>query len=187
MRRLRIQAAPAARVLAADPPWLFGDALPGAGRGASKHYPCMPIKDIMAFPLPPLDKDCILFMWRVAAMQQEALDVVKAWGFTLKSEIVWEKLTGGGVQGIAKEAFGMGHYVRMNHEVCLIAVRGKPVIRSHSERSMFMAPMGRHSAKPDEFYEKVEALCAGPYAELFARQHRPGWTCYGNELPEIGT
>lgn len=47
---------------------------------------------------------------------------------------------------------------------------------------MFSAKYSGHSAKPDEFFEIVEALCPGPYLELFARRPRPGWTCLGNEL-----
>jgi len=166
-------------VLVADPPWKFGDSLPGAGRGAAKHYQCMPVDGICCFELPPLERDAVLFLWRVAAMQQEALDVVKAWGFTVKSELVWRKVTVGG-----KRWFGMGHYVRAEHETCLIATRGRPKILSRSVRSTFDAPAGRHSEKPDAFYEIVEKLCAGPYVELFARRHRANWTCLGNELQE---
>jgi N6-adenosine-specific RNA methylase IME4 len=168
----------AARVLCADPPWKFGDALPGPGRGATKHYPCMTVADLCAFPLPPLDDDAHLFLWRVASMQQEALDVAKAWGFTVKSEIVWKKITVNG-----KRHFGMGRQVRMEHEVALICTRGKPKVRDHAMRSIFEAPVGRHSEKPEIFYrDVVERLCAGPYVELFARRERPGWACFGNEL-----
>lgn len=166
-----------ARVLVADPPWLFGDSLPGKGRGASKHYGCLPLNEICEFALPPLADDALLFMWRVASMQREALAVVEAWGFELKSEIVWKKLTKTG-----KRHFGMGHYVRAEHEVCLIARRGKGKVRDRSVRSVFEAQTGRHSAKPDEFYGLVEQLAEGPYLEMFARRPRPGWSCWGNEL-----
>lgn len=45
---------------------------------------------------------------------------------------------------------------------------------------------GRHSEKPDEFFEIVEKLC-GPampatHVELFGRKLRPGWTVIGNEV-----
>jgi N6-adenosine-specific RNA methylase IME4 len=42
-----------------------------------------------------------------------------------------------------------------------------------------MAPRREHSRKPDEVYERIEHLVAGPYLELFARDGavpRPGWT-----------
>lgn len=175
-----------ARLLVVDPPWLFGDRLPGPGRGAVKHYPCMPLHEIMRFPLPVLAPDCLLLLWRVSAMQQEALDVVRAWGFTLKSELVWVKTTKRApepAQGVSQSlAFGMGRYVRGSHETCLIATRGRFKVASRSERSVFFAPVGKHSAKPDEFYRIAERLGGGPGVELFARRPRPGWLTYGNEL-----
>jgi len=166
-----------ARVLVADPPWKFGDALPGAGRGAAKHYPCMPLSELVHFPLPPLDRDCVLLLWRVSAMRMDALLLASAWGFKPHSELVWRKLTRNG-----NPWFGMGRIVRGAHESCLIAVRGRPLVRSHSVRSVFDAPVGAHSAKPDAFYELVERLYAGPYTELFARRQRAGWQCLGNQL-----
>lgn len=167
--------------LTSDPPWKFGDALPGHGRGAQKHYALLSVDELCRFPLPPLASDCRLFLWRVASMQEEALAVMRAWGFALKAEIVWKKLTTTG-----KRHFGMGRTVRMEHEVCLIGVRGRPPVLSHSVRSVFEAPVGRHSEKPDEFYRVVESLSPGPYAELFARRRRRGWTVFGNELPPQG-
>ena len=106
------QDVPKARVLVADPPWKLSDKLPGDGRGAEKHYATLTTSEIMRFPLPDLAEPCLLALWRVAAMQQEALDVLKAWGFELKTEIVWKKLTKTG-----KTAIGMGHYTRGSHEV----------------------------------------------------------------------
>lgn len=164
-------------MVAADPAWKFGDKLPGKTRGAERNYNTMHIVQIMAFPLPIIADDAHLFLWRVAAMQQEALDVIKAWDFELKSEIVWKKLTKNG-----KRWFGMGRQVRMEHEVCLIATRGRPKRLSRSVRSMFEAKVRRHSEKPEEFYDIVEKLVAGPYVELFARRHRAGWTCIGDEV-----
>lgn len=165
--------------LVADPPWKFTDALPGKRRGAVKHYACLSLAEIMAFELPRMAADSLLFLWRVAAMQEEALQVARAWGFAPKAEIVWEKETDSG-----KQAFGMGHYVRNSHESALICTRGSPKILSHSIRSSFRAPIGRHSAKPERFYDLVEQMIGGPYVELFARRQRAGWTCYGNELSE---
>ena len=167
-------------VLCADPPWKFGDKLPGPKRGADKHYPTMALAELKAFPLPPLADDATLFMWRVSSMQEEALELVRAWGFVPKSEIVWAKRTANN-----KRWFGMGRRVRMEHEVAIIATRGRPKVLDRSVRSIFEAkvPGGRHSAKPEEFYDLVEKLCVGPFVELFARRVRSGWTCRGNEVP----
>ncbi len=165
------------KVLVADPPWSFNDKLPGPGRGAEKHYDVMTLEGIRNFQLPPLADDAYLFMWRVASQVPEAYEVARAWGFVPKSEIVWRKMTKHG-----KEHFGMGHHVRASHETCIVAVRGKPKPRVRNVRSIFHAPVGRHSEKPDAFFELVEMMCEGPYVELFARRQRAGWQCEGNEL-----
>lgn len=175
-------------VLCADPPWKFGDKLPGETRGAEKQYPCVPVADICAMELPPLADDCVLFLWRVASMQQEALDVAFHWGFKVKTEIVWQKLTKNGLHH-----FGMGRTVRASHETCLVAHRGKPKLRDRSIRSTFSAPIpvgpdGKyiHSAKPECFYtDIVQRLYAGPYAEMFSRRTREGWTTYGNQVGKL--
>lgn len=168
------------RTISCDPPWSFADRLPGRKRGAASHYACLSLADLLTFPLPPLAADATLYLWRVSAMVGEAYAVCAAWGFKPKSEIVWVKRT---KHGLAH--FGMGHYVRAQHESCVIATRGKPAVLSHGVRSVFEAPVGRHSEKPDAFYRMVEELSPGPYAEMFGRKLRPGWTVYGNEVPSV--
>jgi N6-adenosine-specific RNA methylase IME4 len=186
------------RCIVADPPWMPRDKLPGKTRGAARQYDVLPTSDICAF----LDThevavadDAILFLWRLASMQQDALDVARAWGFDVKSEIVWQKLTKNGLPW-----FGMGRTVRASHETCLICVRGRAsrLIVGKAVRSTFtaMVPFGPdckyiHSAKPDAFFRCVvdplvgqpHAGGAGPYLELFARKHRDGWDAIGNQLP----
>ncbi len=199
-------------VISADPPWLMKDKLPGNGRGAVKKYPCLPTWEICRFPLPPIADDAILFLWRLAAMQLEALEVAKAWGFTVKSEIVWDKLTKNG-----KPWMGMGRYVRASHETALVCTRGRYKVDDRGVRSRFAVPVptykagdpeigkviGRnkrgepilrkvgdhiHSAKPAFFYtDIVQRMCKGPYCEMFARESRPGWTSLGNEVDARGT
>ena len=174
-----------ARVVVADPPWSFVDALPGTTRGAEKNYGVMTQADIEGF-LPALiasgelrvARDAVLFCWRVASQVEEAYRVVRAWGFTPKSEIVWRKLTKHG-----KPHFGMGRIIRASHEVCIVATSGKVTPKVKNVRSVFEAQVGVHSAKPDAFGDIVEDLFDGPYVELFARRQRPGWICLGNEMP----
>jgi N6-adenosine-specific RNA methylase IME4 len=138
----------------------------------------------MRFPLPPLADDALLLLWRVAAMPLDALEVCRAWGFVPKSEIVWVKTPAHTDAENPRLAFGMGHYVRAAHEVCIVATRGRFKVADRSVRSVFLAPRGRHSAKPEEFYALAQRLGGeGPYAELFARTPRPGWLQVGDELP----
>lgn len=167
------------RVVVADPPWRFDDALPGRGRGASKHYATLPARDIEALHVPNVATDALLFLWRVAAMQEEALRVCRAWGFRPVSEIVWVKTLDDG-----RVRMGMGHYVRQSHESAIIGVRGDGLrhVQSKSIPSVFMAPRTRHSAKPAAFFEIVERLAEGPYLEVFGREPRQGWTVIGDEV-----
>ena len=165
--------------IAADPPWQFGDKLPGNGRGAAKHYNTVTVDELCTFVLPPVAEHAYLFLWRVSSQVEEAYRLCRAWGFAPKTEIVWVKRTSKG-----NRWFGMGRTLRAEHETAIIATRGRPQVLSKSIRSTFEAPVpdNRHSAKPDEFFSLVEALVPGPRLELFARQPRPGWTCIGNEL-----
>ena len=171
-----------ARVVVADPPWKFDDKLPGRTRGAEKNYPCSQVDRIAKMRLPPIASNAVLFLWRVSAMPKEAIDLCLLWGFIPKAELVWVKTTQESDVGSQRLAFGMGRQVRMCHETCIIATRGKAPPRSRSIRSVFFAPRRRHSEKPEAFYDLVERMHDGPYLELFARRHRAGWTCVGNEL-----
>lgn len=174
------------KTLIVDVPWPFKDKL--GNKGAANKYKLMQMSEIFRFPLPEMERDCVMLFWRVAAMQQEALDVIRVWGFNPpQRELIWLKKTKTG-----KRWFGQGHVVRAEHEVCLIATRGKPLVKDHSVRSTFVTAVDwdglsaearpPHSTKPEEFYEIVERLFEGPYCELFARRQRPGWTCLGNEV-----
>ena len=168
-------------VLAADPPWLFRDKLPGKRRGASANYRCITLEEIKAFRLPRQvvsAPDAVLFLWRVSAMEQEALDVARAWGFSPYGELIWQKMTKHG-----KEHFGMGRIFRASHETCLVAVRGRVIPAVHDVRSTFRAPVGLHSEKPAAFYRVIERLYPDAHRyEIFARRPRVGWAQWGNEL-----
>jgi MT-A70 len=71
--------------------------------------------------------------------------------------------------------FGLGFWTRANPEQCLLATRGNPKRINRDVAELIIAPLREHSRKPGEVYDRVERLVAGPYCELFARQHRPGW------------
>jgi len=181
------------RVILADPPWQPRDSLPGRKRGARKHYATMSTRDLCALRLPPIAADAILFLWRLASMQLDAFDVARAWGFEVRSELVWVKtryVVGDklppGCEETLPGLMGMGHYSRLDHEVCLICGRGRAagLIDNHDVRSVVYAPRGQHSEKPEATYAAIERMIGDtePRVELFARRHRPGWVCVGNAL-----
>ena len=170
-------------VIVADPPWpsrRFG----GIWRAGRKEtgwsglkYNLMSIEEIVAYKMPHLTPTAVLFLWRLSSMQQEALDVCRAWGFRPYGEIVWHKKTTRG-----KDHFGMGMLLRGAHETCLVGVRKVPKPVKHTRDLFEAVHTGRHSGKPEAFYDLVEKLLPGPYLELFARRKRRGWTCRGAEL-----
>ncbi|MCP3674021.1 MAG: adenine methylase [Gammaproteobacteria bacterium] len=170
-------------VIYADPPWSFNNKNTGGSMksGSESQYPVMSIEDIKSLPVESIAADdCVLLMWWVGSQPQEALDVVEAWGFTLKTmtALVWVKLT-----KREKMFFGMGFWTRAGSESCLIATKGKPKPNSHSVRSVRKAIVGRHSEKPKEFHDDIVALCGDvPRIELFAREKAAGWDCWGNEV-----
>lgn len=171
-------------VVVADPPWSFSDAL--GQRGAEANYACLDADGIFHAMRGVLERweplvterGSVLFLWRVAAMQFQALSVAEDLGYTVKAELVWEKLTKTGAPH-----FGMGRYVRNSHEVCLIGTRGRAMPDVHNVRSRFSAAVREHSRKPEEFYRIVERMYPrSRRIELFARTRRPGWIQHGLEL-----
>jgi N6-adenosine-specific RNA methylase IME4 len=168
-------------IILADPPWSYRDSANAGKRGAVHKYQTMSLPEICALNVTSLAApDCLLALWWVPPMPAEALEVVEAWGFTLKTMkgFTWHKTTKHG-----KSHFGMGHWTRANTEDCLFAVRGKPK-RANADVSQFIeAPHGRHSAKPDEVRERLVRLMGDvPRLEMFAREAIPGWDVWGNEV-----
>lgn len=165
----------------ADPPWAFRiwsgtDNTPH--RTVEDHYSTMSIDAICALPVQTLAKpDCALFLWVVDSHLDKAFAVAQSWGFTYKTR-AFEWFKGGGI--------GMGYWTRKQTESVLMFTRGKPARLSKSVRQVIEAPRREHSRKPDEQYERIEALVAGPYCELFAKYRRPGWDGWGNEYAGEG-
>jgi N6-adenosine-specific RNA methylase IME4 len=146
------------------------------GRNAMRHYACMtpracaelPVREIVA-------DDCWLFLWMTGPFLAEGahLTILAGWGFKPSAlGFVWEK-TG---------SFGTGFTTRQSCEFIVIGKRGKPALLSRSVRQFHSEKRREHSRKPDEFFSRIEAFCAGPRLELFARQRRRNWTCWGNEV-----
>lgn len=169
------------QLIYADPPWTYNDKAAAGQRGAGFKYDLMTIEQLKQLNVGEIAaKDCLLAMWWVGPMPQEALDLVRAWGFTLKTMkgFTWHKLTKHG-----KDHFGMGNWTRANTEDCLFAVRGKPKRVNAGVRQIITSPIREHSRKPDEVRDALVQLMGDvPRIELFARQQHPGWAAWGNEL-----
>jgi N6-adenosine-specific RNA methylase IME4 len=159
-------------VIYSDPPWRYQFAETD-NRAIENHYPTMDLEAICQLN-PPAHEDAVLFLWATATKIDEALRVMAAWGFDYKTSMVW-----------IKDKIGMGYYVRNQHELLLIGKRGELPVPEPANRppSILTAHRGVHSKKPDEFYTLIESMYPGrAYAEIFARQTRPGWFSWGNQL-----
>lgn len=157
------------RTILADPPW---DIHQRGKRGAAIHYELMTLDRIKAMPVAGLaEENAHLYLWTPNNIIPEALQVVKAWGFTYRNMLVW-----------GKPKLGLGIYIRTSHESCIFATRGKAPVKFHAQPSFMFCAQQDHSHKPEEQFAVIQRLSEGPYLELFARRRAPGWDSWGNEI-----
>lgn len=171
-------------VIYCDPPWDYGGQRQHGGEGtadtggAEAHYPTVDLAMLKALPVWNLaQENCLLFMWATSPHLDQALDLLKAWGFAWATVgFVWDK-----------QRTNPGFYTLSQCELVLIGKRGViPTPRgSRNERQFVSQLRGEHSEKPDEVRDRIAAMFPElPKIELFARVVRPGWTCWGNEVSE---
>ena len=167
-----------------DPPWSFAlRSMRSTSKSAHRHYPCMPLADIQAMPVADVAaRDCALVMWTTAPFLQHAMATLASWGFTYKSAGAWAKQSPTG----SAWQMGTGYTFRSAAEFYLLGTRGAPRRLSASVRNLVVAPIREHSRKPDQLRADVEAMYAGPFLEIFAREPAPGWTAWGNETTKFG-
>src|SRR5262249_21712501 len=153
------------------------------------HYNTMTLDQIAGLPVKQLAADdCALFLWLTWPhfILGHHLPILDAWGFKPSSlGFVWVKtkpsatvvtLDGDGLH------WGNGYGSRANTEVCLYATRGSLLRLATDVHQVVLAPVGEHSAKPEEVRRRIERLFAGPYLELYGRKPVPNWTVWGNEI-----
>ena len=170
-----------------DPPWRFSNR---TGKMAPEHkrlrrYPTMSFEEIAALPVErhALPKSH-LYLWCPNALLLEALQIMKGWGFTYKTNIVWYKTRKDG----GPDGRGVGFYFRNVTELLLFGVRGKNArtLAPGRRQVNFLETRKReHSRKPDEVYPIIEACSSGPFLELFARGGgRQNWVTWGSEADQ---
>ena len=171
------------RTILADPPWQFQNR---TGKVAPEHkrlnrYPTMSLEEIKKIPVEvAAEEKCHLYLWVPNALLPEGLDVMKAWGFEYKTNIVWEKIR---IDG-EPDGRGVGFYFRNVTELLLFGIKGRKNRTEKPARTqvnLIRARKREHSRKPDEIFPLIEACSSGPYLEMFARGVRKGWTLWGNQ------
>jgi N6-adenosine-specific RNA methylase IME4 len=174
------------RVWLVDFPWKHKQAQPSMVK-AESHYPGMTVEQgikMGSMVQAHATKQAVMFFWVTAPQLYYASDdispdpyrIIRSWGFKPKTGGVWDKV-----------AHNFGHYLSIRHEHLIICTRGSctpdhpvPMFDSvFAERKS-----GVHSEKPGVVYKMIERMYEGKRVELFARQERKGWTCYGNQIGE---
>ena len=181
----------------------------GGGRSPEMHYQTMTVEELIAMgPIVRLlaAPDCALFYWTSGPNIWNAHRILEAWGddgsgkpvFRFSTNaFTWVKTNpkvslGAGFEGLRYGGGlhlrdfhrGNGHWTAANPELCLLLRKGAPPRLDKNVDELVIAPVGAHSAKPQEVHARIERLVGGPYLELFAREAREGWACWGNEIPE---
>jgi N6-adenosine-specific RNA methylase IME4 len=166
-----------------DPPWRFQNR---TGKMAPEHrrlrrYSTMSFKEIGDLPVGRYaDKPSHLYLWCPNALLPEGLQIMREWGFTYKSNIVWYKIRKDG----GPDGRGVGFYFRNVTELLLFGIKGslRTLKPGRTQVNLLSTRKQEHSRKPEEAYEIIERCSPGPYLELFARERREGWTQWGDEV-----
>lgn len=175
------------RTLYSDPPWQFANR---TGKVAPEHhrlqrYGTMTVADIARMPVADIaDDHAHLYLWVPTAMLPDGLEVMKAWGFTFKTVLYWEKVRKDG----QPDGRGVGFYFRNVIEPCLFGVRTpqksetyRTLAPGRSQVNVIRELKREHSRKPDAIIPIIEACSEAPRIELFARGIRDGWDMWGNQ------
>jgi N6-adenosine-specific RNA methylase IME4 len=160
-------------VVAIDPPWNYGREYDPDGSRVANPYPEMSQEELLKLQ-PPFAKDCVLFLWTTHQFLFDAKELLDHWGFTYKATMVWDK-----------EKIGMGAWLRMQCEFCLVGIKGKPMWQNTTHRDIIRESRREHSRKPESFYAMVEQTTAGRRLDYFSRQHREGWEAFGNDTKKF--
>ena len=159
-------------VIYADPPWKYSFSKSDS-RKIENQYPTMSLEEIKNMRIPTAF-NCVLYLWATAPKIIEALEVMKSWGFTYKTQAVWDK-----------EIMGMGYWFRGQHEILLVGTKGNfsPPEQGKRTSSVFREKRTRHSKKPTSIRNLISAWYPNTLKiELFARESTDGWDVWGNEV-----
>lgn len=171
------------RTIYADPPWQFQNR---TGKVAPEHkrlsrYSTMTVPEICRLPVAEAaDEKSHLYLWVPNALLPQGLEVMEAWGFEYKTNIIWEKVRKDGMP----DGRGVGFYFRNVTEILLFGIRGeknRTLDPGRSQVNLIRAIKREHSRKPDEFIGLIERCSPAPFLEIFARGSRPGWDLWGNQ------
>jgi len=156
-----------------DPPWSYGREYDPDGSRVANPYPEMNQESLKEIQIPS-SNDSILWLWTTHAFMLDARELLNTWGFTYKGMIVWDK-----------DSMGMGSWLRMQCEFCLLGIKGKPIWDVHNIRDIVRESRREHSRKPESFYQMIEDNFIGRKLDYFSRSVRDGWEVMGNDIKKF--
>ena len=146
-----------------------------------KRYETMSVEELSALPVGELGKpESHLYLWCPNALLAEGLHLLKAWGFTYKTNLVWYKVRKDG----GPDGRGVGFYFRNVTELVLFGVKGglRTLAPGRRQTNIIVHRKREHSKKPPTLHKIIEDCSPGPFVELFARDRVEGWEHWGDEV-----
>ena len=159
------------KIIYADPAWSYSGQLFNRG-GVKDKYDTIHKRDIAELNVNAISHtDSVCFMWTTFPKIEEALYVMRAWGFTYKTvAFSWLKT----YEKSGKLFFGMGKWTRAKGNIKRV---------NASVPQALLHPILKHSEKPQEVRDRIVTLMGDlPRIELFARTKKDGWDSWGNEI-----
>ena len=175
-------------IIYADPPWYYGsksavnNTTGSAIKPLSDHYSTMSLQELKNMPIKNMTKDdAACFMWVTDSHIDEALEVLRSWGFAYKTiAFNWIKTTSKG-----NYCKNVAPWTMKSSEICLLGIKGRMTKykQANNIESLVIAQRTQHSQKPNEVRKRIEDLFGDlPRIELFAREKTDGWDVWGDEI-----
>ncbi len=174
-----------------DPPWdqgKTGKRKVRPNQGTELPYSTMTYREIVAVPVGEwAAEDAFIWLWATNSKSRssgkpilvQAFALLDDWGFNYYTTLTWDKSTG---------PCPFGPY-QITTEHCLFGYRGKcrfPKSSIGKMKTLFEAPVTKHSEKPALFYRNIGHYFDGSKLDVFARRHHDGFDAWGNEADMTG-
>ena len=170
-----------------DPPWEqkkggFCKCRPNM-KSRDLDYPVMELSEIVQFhsqvlPVLAAPKHNV-FMWVIDKYLIQAEEFMKELGYVRHARIVWNKRTGVAPAFTVRFTCEYLLWFYMPGNMCM------PALNTRGKYSTYLEEVPkRHSQKPECAYQMLEDMFPDVNKiELFARNIRPLWDSWGNEVP----
>lgn len=171
-------------IIYTDPPWQQtkgGKRKVRPNQGNKLDYPTMTMEDIKELHkimFTHTAEKHNVFIWTIDKYLHETEMFMNELGYTLHARFIWDK-----ENGIAP-AFT----VRFSHEYLLWFYRKGNILMPREEvrgkyTTVLREAATKHSKKPECAYQMIEDMFPdATKIELFARNERDEWNCWGNEV-----